>query len=211
MHPNPAFRTTQADRTLAFVRDRSFGTLAVNGVEGPMLAHVPFLMSDCGTFAELHLVRSNPITRALAAPLAAVIAVTGPDSYISPDWYSLDHQVPTWNYVSAHLRGTLTLLPQTALRDLLDRQSASFEARLLPKTPWLTDKMPADAMDQMMRQIVPVRLDITRIDSTWKLSQNKPDSARLGAAEGVRQAGFGSETDSIAALMTELPPTDTKG
>jgi len=211
MHPNPIYRATQADRTLAFVRERAFGTLAVNAPEGPLLAHVPFLMSQNGAYAELHLVRSNPIARALAAPQSAVIAVTGPDSYISPDWYALDHQVPTWNYVSAHLRGTLTLLPQASLHDLLDRQSASFEARLLPKAPWRIDKMPAEALERMMRQIVPVRLDIDSIDSTWKLNQNKPDSARLGAASGVRQAGFGSETDTLAALMTDLPPTDTKG
>ena len=43
--------------------------------------------------AELHLARSNPIARA-SLPTPALIAVSGPDAYISPDWYGPHEQVP---------------------------------------------------------------------------------------------------------------------
>lgn len=76
----------------------------------PFLSHVPFLLSGDGSEARLHLVRSTPITRALlTAPRAARIAVSGPDGYISPDWYGLADQVPTWNYVAVHLTARLTI------------------------------------------------------------------------------------------------------
>lgn len=167
-----------------------------------MLAHVPFLLSPEGKVAELHLVRSNPIVRALLdTPLAARIAVSGPDSYISPDWYGVADQVPTWNYVAVHLTGTLELRPQEELRALLDRQSAGYEDRLLPKTPWTTAKMTPEVLDRMMRMIVPCRMRISDVDGTWKLSQNKPDRAREAAARQVSGYGFGNETDVLAALM----------
>lgn len=87
MHPNPAFRETMREERLAFARARGFGILAVaDGDDVPFLTHVPFLLSGDGSEARLHLVRSNPITRALlTAPRAARIAVSGPDGYISPD------------------------------------------------------------------------------------------------------------------------------
>ena len=64
MHPNPAFRKSTAERNLAFARDRGFGALAVNGAEGPILAHIPFLLSPDGSYADLHLARSNQIIAA---------------------------------------------------------------------------------------------------------------------------------------------------
>ncbi len=201
MHPNPIYRQTPPDQAIEFARDRAFGTLTINGDEGPLASHVPFLLSEDGKTADIHLVRSNPIVRALSGPQKCLLAVNGADSYISPDWYGLDHQVPTWNYVAAHLRGTLEKLPDDAMRDMLDRQSAFFESRLLPKTPWKTDKMPDEAIDRMMLQIVPVRLTITSVDGTWKLAQNKPDEARLSASKEVDQHGFGLEPSTIASLM----------
>jgi transcriptional regulator len=53
----------------------------------------------------------------------------------------------------------------------------------------------------MMRQIVPVRLTITSVDSTWKLAQNKTTEARLAASNEVGKHGFGLEPSTIGALM----------
>ncbi|MEC3862843.1 FMN-binding negative transcriptional regulator [Mesobacterium sp. TK19101] len=205
MHPNPIYHSQDTATDIAFARDRAFGTLVLNGDLVPMVSHVPFLLAGDGSHADLHLVRSNPIARALNAPQPAMIAVNGPDGYISPDWYGIDHQVPTWNYVAVHLTGRLELLPQNALLPLLDRQSEAFESRLLPKPVWKTDKMPDAVMDRLMRMIVPCRLHIADIAATWKLAQNKPDAARLGAATGTQAAGFGLETGQLARIMRTPP------
>ena len=68
MHPNPAFRQKPAVANLYFARQRGFGTLSINADPAPLLARVPFVMDQDGKVAELHLVRSNPIARAVAAP-----------------------------------------------------------------------------------------------------------------------------------------------
>lgn len=201
MHPNPIFRGTPRERNLGFARERGFGTLAVTASGAPLLSHVPFLLSDDGAFAELHLVRSNPIARACKTGLAARIAVQGPDSYISPDWYGIDDQVPTWNYVAVHLTGRLEPLPQAALRDVIDRQTALFEERLAPKPQWTSAKMPADLLERMMRTISPFILWIDDVDGTWKLNQNKVATARQSAAENVAAYGQGQEIAMLAALM----------
>lgn len=202
MHPNPVFRGTPKDRNIAFAKARGFGVLAVNSDDGPVLAHVPFLISEDASCADLHLVRSNPICK--IAPAKAVIAVTGPDAYISPDWYEVADQVPTWNYIAVHLRGTLRpLLPET-MRDMLERQSAENEARLPGKAPWTIEKMSEGVAERMMRMILPFRLEITAIESTWKLNQNKDDAVRLSAADHVGTS-LGSEQLKLAELMRDPP------
>lgn len=204
MHPNPAFRGTPRDQNLAFARERGFGVLSVNGVDGPLAAHIPFELSADATEIRLHLARSNPIARA-ALPMPAVIIVSGPDAYISPDWYGVPDQVPTWNYVAVHLRGILHPQPPEALLPHLDAVSDYFEDRLRPKKPWRTDKMTEGVMDRMMRIILPFRIAVTAVDGTWKLNQNKTPTARMGAVAGLKaQVGPGMAAQ-LAALMRDLP------
>lgn len=202
MHPNPAFRQEPQFLNLNLARKRGFGTLCLNGDPVPLLSHVPFFLNDAGDEAELHLVRSNPIARAVTAPAPAVIAIMGPDGYVSPDWYGDDPaQVPTWNYVAVHLRGMLRPADSDDMRAHLDGLSAGFEDRLAPKRPWTVDKMPEETLDRMMRQILPFRFTVLDVEGTWKLNQNKTDAARIAAADAIRHSPIGHEVETLAALM----------
>jgi transcriptional regulator len=204
MHPNPAFRQEPQDRNLAFAAARGFGTLSVNGSSGPLMAHVPFLLSADGTHADIHLARSNAIARA-DVPCAAVLAIVGPDAYVSPDWYGIEDQVPTWNYVAVHLRGRLEPLPPDSLEPMVNALSDLFETRLLPKKVWTSDKMGPGVMDRMLRMIVPFRLKIETVEGTWKLSQNKPAGARAGVIAALEARGGQSGDAMLASLMRDLP------
>ncbi|GGE00351.1 negative transcriptional regulator, PaiB family [Gemmobacter megaterium] len=199
MHPNPAFRQTPQSEMLDFARARGFGILVLGAADGPLLAHVPFVLSEDGAFAEFHLARSNPIARAPVG--VAVLAISGPDAYVSPDWYGLEDQVPTWNYVAVHLRGRIAPAEPQSLAPHLDRLSARFESRLAPKTPWTSGKMTAGVMERMMRGILPFRLHVEDVQGTWKLGQNKPPEAQAGAAAGISAHPLGSEAREIGALM----------
>jgi transcriptional regulator len=206
MHPNPAFRQEPTDRNLAFARARGFGILTVNGPEGPLAAHVPFLLNDDAGFAELHLARSNPIARA-TLPAPALIAVSGPDAYISPDWYGphdeVPDQVPTWNYVAVHLRGLLEPLPDDALHPHVDALSAEHETRIAGKRPWTSAKMTEGALPRTLRMILPFRFRVTSVEGTWKLNQNKTPEIRARAAQALSRGDPAAQ--AIAALMQGLP------
>lgn len=215
MHPNPAFRGAPAETARAFARRRSFGALTINGPEGPLVAHVPFVLSEDGATAEMHLLRSNPITRLIGAESApALLIVLGPDAYVSPDWYRAGpDQAPTWNYVSVHLRGVLRAASQDALRPHLERLSAQFETRLAPKPPWTLEKTSDGFFDRMARAIKPFLLEIASIDSTYKLNQNKSEAAREGAAAAISatpdECGLGSDqAAAIAELMRAVKGGD---
>ena len=202
MHPNPVFRAASTTKALSVAAEVGFGVLAINGQDGPILSHVPFLIS--GNSARLHLVRSNPIARETTEPIRAKLAVTGPHSYVSPDWYGAEDQVPTWNYVAVHLVGKLQPLPQDGLLGLLDDLSEEFETRLLPKPIWRSGKMDRDALERMLRVIQPFELQIEDVQSTFKLGQNKPEAARRSAALEVADSGIGSEVRQLAALMQSI-------
>ena len=187
VHPNPAFRKTVEAEALGFARARGFGVLSVNGTAGPLMAHVPLLLAPEASHALIHLARSNAIALA-DLPAPAVFAVMGPDAYVSPDWYGAVDQVPAWNYVAVHLRGVPEPLPVESLRGMADELTAEHEARLAPKRPWTSAKMSDGVMERMMRRILPFRLVIEEVTSTFKLNQNKTPGQRRG---GDRGAGGG--------------------
>ena len=201
MHPNPVYRQAPESRARAFAAERGFGVLTAAGPAGVLAAHVPFVLEDDRLAA--HLVRSNPLARALRrGPAEALMVVSGPDGYVSPDWYGEADRVPTWSYVAVHLRGTLALLDQERLRAHLERLSANFEDRLAPKPPWTLDKMSDEAIASMLRQIVPVEMAVASVESTFKLNQNRGAGAREGAAAALAEGGTpGQETPALAALM----------
>ena len=203
MHPNPVFRREPRGLALELARERGFGALTVAGPDGVLAAHLPFVLDEGRVLA--HLVRVNPLARHLAGgPARALLIVSGPDGYVSPDWYGEPQLVPTWNYAAVHLRGELRLLDDTALRPILERLSETFETRLAPKPPWKTDKVDDGLLARMMRQIVPIEMSVDTVDSTFKLNQNRSDTARAGAAAALATGGTpGMETRVLAQLMED--------
>lgn len=202
MHPNPIFHSDDRAAGLAFARERGFGIMVVQTPDGPLASHLPFVLDD--EVADAHVPRSNAIGRHLrGGPAEALLIVSGPDGYVSPDWYGAEEQVPTWNYVAVHLRGELSLAPHEGLRAHLDRLTEVNERRL-PKPVWTLDKNDPDGTAKLMRMLLPLRFEIRDVAQTWKLGQNKNARMRSGAANAMEQTGHGHEIAALASLMRGL-------
>jgi transcriptional regulator len=196
MHPNPAFRWEDRAAMREFVREVAFGQLFAATPDGPRVAQVPAIWLDETTLG-LHVARGNGITRHLDGA-TALFTVLGPDGYISPDWYGLDPaQVPTWNYVAVELEGTARRMTDDALIEQIDALVAEQEHRLPDHPAWTRDKMAPDDFDAMLRGIVGFRIEVTAWRGTMKLSQNKPEPARVAAAQARAATG----RPAIAELM----------
>ena len=187
MHPNTAFRWEDRQAMRALVAELGFGALFCATPDGPRVAQVPVVWLDDATLG-LHLARGNGIVRHLDGATALFVA-QGPDGYVSPDWYGLDNnQVPTWNYVAVELEGTMRRMEHDALVAQVDQLTAQQEGRL-DKTPWTRSKMDPATFDKMTSAIIGFRLEIAAWRGTLKLGQNKPEAARLAAADGVEASG----------------------
>jgi transcriptional regulator len=185
MHPATLFRESGPETLVARIREHPLGLITANGEIAPLAAHSPVLASLDGGAVRLrfHLSAHNPLTRRLEAGAAALIVFTGPDAYISPDWYGpVPNQVPTWNYLSVEAEGTPSPTDAAAF---LDDVSAQFEAGLLPKPPWTRAKMDPGSFEMMLRGIRAFEMAPIRFEGINKLSQNKTSEAREGVIEAL--------------------------
>jgi transcriptional regulator len=122
MHPNAAFRWEDRDALRAFAREVGFGMVFAATPDGPRVAHVPFVFLDDDRIG-FHLARGNGLTRHLDKS-EALFVVNGPDGYISPDWYGIDDQVPTWDYLALELQGRVRKMLAEELVAQVDMLSA---------------------------------------------------------------------------------------
>src|SRR4051812_34555679 len=172
MHPAKPFHVDDRETLLAFIRAHPFVTIAAAVGGRPFTAQAPVVVRelDFGEVAlDFHLSRANALAPYVVPGFRAVALATGPDAYVSPDWYGSADQVPTWNYVSAEAEGLVAPLSDAEFVALLDDLSAQEEARLAPKTPWTRDKMSPGRFETMMRGVIGCRLTVERLEGTFKL------------------------------------------
>ena len=189
MHPNRAFAWEDPEAMLAFVADIAFCTICA---DGPLLVHAPVIVAAPDRL-RFHVSRANR-AGALAGK-RAIVSCLGPDAYISPDWYGVPDQVPTWNYLSVEAEGPLRRLDEEELARLLDDLSAAHEARLAPKPQWSRAKLAPGRFEAMVKAIAGYELAIEALRGTRKLGQNKPGQIAAAAA------GLAPFNPQMAALM----------
>jgi transcriptional regulator len=178
MYVLPIFKPDRA-ACLAFAQARGFGTVcAWNGTK-PIASSLPFYLgfADDGTpQAAFHVARNNPLLKQVSPTSSWLLAVNGPDAYISADWYASPDQVPTWLYQAVHLTGTVRTLSDGELGPHLDALSAKFENWLAPKPPWTSSKVAAGRLAALKQAIVGVVMTVEEIEGSFKLNQNKSDA-----------------------------------
>lgn len=204
MHPSPRFRETDLDILLARMKAHPFALVTVNGETAPLAVHTPVIAeADAhGPLLRFHISAANPVAARLLSGAPALIVFSGPDAYISPDWYTgLTDQVPTWNYLSVEAEGTAIPLDKAEATRLLDDLSDLFERQLLPKPVWTRTKMTPGVFEALLNGIHAFEMRPLRLEGITKLGQNKNAEARAGVIDALEALPEGAD---IAAAMRAL-------
>jgi transcriptional regulator len=114
-----------------------------------------------------------------------LLAVSGADAYVSPDWYVSPDQVPTWLYQVVHLTGAVRTLSDDELAEQIDTLSAKFEDWLLPKKPWTSSKMTVARLDTLKKAIVGLVMTVEDVEGSFKLNQHKSDADHAAIASAL--------------------------
>lgn len=214
MHTPHPFREDDPEAVAAFMAAAPFAALIVSGPEGPVAAYAPLHIERDRTglivALEGHLAANNPILELVGeAGVPALALFRGADAYVSPSAYpsKAEHgkAVPTWNYMAAEARGSLTVArDEASRRAALDRLTALMEAGR--PAPWSLADAPPDYVARLMGGIAAIRLEITALTASKKLSQNKPDTDYFGVlADLAAREDPGAQ--AVARAMTDLRPS----
>ncbi|MBC5837282.1 FMN-binding negative transcriptional regulator [Flavobacterium muglaense] len=157
-----------------FLQENSFGLL-INQANSKLCAtYIPLELSTNAAGIEVlegHIAKENPQWKGFAENDAVLAVFTGPHSYISSSWY--DHEnVPTWNYIAVHVYGKIRIVEGDAVLASLKKLVDKYEQN--SANPIQVENL-SDRTMRQVRGIVAFEIEITEIQATKKLSQNRDD------------------------------------
>jgi transcriptional regulator len=188
MYQPAHFVEPDAATLLALMQAHPLATL-VRGGAGLAADILPLEVTrnDAGWRITGHVARANPLWRE-ADGQPVLLLFQGPQAYVSPNWYPSKAQhgkaVPTWNYTMVQAHGTLRAIEDPDwLRAFVSRITERHEGGR--QAPWQVADAPPDYLDAMLRAIVGIEIEVTRLEGKFKLSQNRSAGDRTGVVRGL--------------------------
>lgn len=198
----------RAPEPRAVVRDHPFATL-VSSRDGDMFATATPIYFETDDTAETrligHLAGNNPHAAAIADGDRVLAIFAGPHAYVSASWYVDYRTVPTWDYVTAQVRGTIHPVDDEQERLRILHHTIRLAEAWNPE-PWRLEQVPAATVDQLLPHIRAFRIRADDIAAATKLSQTHPPADRRRIVAGLR-ARNGPGDQDIAALVERLDGT----
>jgi len=187
------------DTLRAIIRENSFAILVSVRDGRPLATHIPLLLEKDAEGRDIlmgHISRGNEQKHTLTDGARILAIFPGPHAYISPRWYT-QINVPTWNYISVHLYGTVSIIEGDALRQALIRLVDNYE-HFLPR-PVRVEEIPDQLFEDNFRGIVGFSILIEEWQAAYKLSQNR-DAVSYHQVIGQLEQG----DDTARAVAAEM-------
>lgn len=171
MYSPPYNRLEERAELVEFMRANSFVVL-VTGTGGELHAsHLPVQVDEVAgkIMLDMHMARANPQWKEFFDDEVMVV-FSGAHAYVSPRWYEEQERVPTWNYAAVHAYGVARVIDDKKRKHESQRRLvAMLDPQWLPQF----DALRREYVERMLEGIVNFEIAVSRLDTRWKLSQNR--------------------------------------
>lgn len=210
MYTPPLFREDDPAVCRLIMQEAPLATVVTMTTEGLIASPLPLYLEESeGPHGTLygHLARANPQCH-LPAEGEALAIFQGPNTYITPSWYPSKQEhgrvLPTWNYAAVHAYGRAEFFDDeegllhviSHLTDLQEKKNAA---------PWAVADAPARFVAAHLRNIVGMKIVISRLEGKRKMSQNRSEADRAGVVAALAASDCPRE-QAVSRMMPEKPP-----
>jgi transcriptional regulator len=156
-----------------FIKEIGLATLISKGSKWPMGTHIPLqlVLNDKGEKVLWgHISKANDQWQDFEKDSNVLAIFLSPvNSYISSSWYAQPN-APTWNYLSVHITGKLTIIEGEKLWESVRQLTNNYEQKM--ENSVSLDTLP-ESVKKQMNGIVGFEIAITKIEAAFKISQNR--------------------------------------
>lgn len=156
----------------------------------PVVTQVPVFMDerDGGKLLTGHIMKNTDHHKAFLHNENVLVVFTGRHTYVSATWYSDPHVASTWNYMSVHARGVIRFLDDAGLEEVLRKTSLHFENHD-HRSPTIFDNLPEEFKRKVMKAIAGFEIEVTEMDTVFKLSQDRDAASYRNIMARLREQG----------------------
>ena len=203
MYSPPYNQLKDRAEILDFMRSNNFAVVVTATGGEPRASHLPVLVEErSGALVIVaHMAKSNPQWEAFFDDEVLVV-FHGAHAYVSPRWYAEKERVPTWNYAAVHAYGKVR-----AFHDAGAKRAAVAKLVAHHDPQWLPDfeKLSEGYMAGMLEGIVAFEIPVDRIETRWKLSQNRGRQEMELIAAALKKSPFAAERELVPLMQKHMP------
>ena len=203
MYSPPYNQLKDRAEILDFMRSNNFAVVVTATGGEPRASHLPVLVEErSGALVIVaHMAKSNPQWEAFFDDEVLVV-FHGAHAYVSPRWYAEKERVPTWNYAAVHAYGKVC-----AFHDAGAKRAAVAKLVAHHDPQWLPDfeKLSEGYMAGMLEGIVAFEIPVDRIETRWKLSQNRGRQEMELIAAALKKSPFAAERELVPLMQKHMP------
>lgn len=188
------------DTVAAFIRQNGFALLVSIAGGLPTGTHLPVELEEKapGEFVlRGHIANANPQSTTFASGQTFMIVFMDPHSYISSSWYAKE-KIPTWNYIAVHIYGVLRIQTEAELVQSLSHLMERYESG--SQNPVHMRDIGEKELRNNLKAITGFEISIDRVDTRFKLSQNRNDQDYFSVVDHLRASG----NDHDARIAAEM-------
>lgn len=203
MYSPPYNQVEDRAEVLSFMRANNFAVVVTATGGEPRASHLPVLVEerDGSLVIVAHMAKNNPQWEAFFDEEVLVV-FHGPHAYVSPRWYAEKERVPTWNYAAVHAYGKVRAFHEPeAKRAAVAKLVAHHDPQWLPDY----EKLSPGYMAGMLEAIVAFEIPIDRLETRWKLSQNRGREEMELIAAALENSPHAAERDLVPVIRAHLP------
>jgi transcriptional regulator len=194
------FTETNDVAVIDFMKENSFAIITAIGETYPVATQVPLFIdiNQAGKiFLAGHIMRKTDHHKAFEKNENVLVLFTGPHTYVSASWYTQPQTASTWNYMTVHAKGKISLLDETATYEAIKNITNKYEGTA---TAAAFNKMEDDYIASMLKAIIAFSIEVETIENVFKLSQNRDEQSKKNIIEGLQQRAD-ENSKMIAAEM----------
>ncbi|WP_417317198.1 FMN-binding negative transcriptional regulator [Emcibacter sp.] len=194
--PEP-FNFTDVDTAVLLIDEIVMGTLLVGGdkIEGSPVPFMARVDSD-GTLCLVgHMDRANPLWQRMEDHGQVIVIFWGPNSYISPSYYTSKPRVPTWAYATVHVTGRPQLIEDANGVDKIVSDLSRFLEQ--EGSAWHISQV-EEYKEKLLKAIVGFEIKASDFQSQVRLLQTNTDADRKAVFSSLIQ---GSPAERHVANM----------
>lgn len=200
MYIPKVYKNENVDEIISFIKQNNFGILVTQNASFKTIAtHIPFVISkkDNTIILTSHISKANEQWKNFESLNQVLVIFSGEHAYISSSWY--DHNnVPTWNYIAAHLYGKIKVMNQESTLKHLCELVQQHEAK--EENPTSVHAMGAEYIAAEMKGLVAFQIEIQEMYSAFKLSQNRDEKNWKRILQALEKRGD-ENSKAIATAM----------
>ncbi|MFI6919979.1 FMN-binding negative transcriptional regulator [Nonomuraea spiralis] len=204
----PIYRVDGESWAVEIVDRHPLALLISNGTTVPEATQVPVIRRPASSDDQLtgtgllgHMNRANPHWATLAHGTAAKLIFMGPGGYVSPTLYDTDVAAPTWDFVTVHLYGTVTLAasPDETL-SVVTTTARTLESRFGSGFDFAAS---CDYHSSLAPGVGAFSFQVEKVEAMFKVSQEKSPEIQERVIAWFADGNGGSCTD-LAGTMRKL-------